>query len=307
MIIRHRFNWLCPPFRPLVLGLLDELQSRVPPSVREILVQQRQALNLVSYVFGDVMLYEVRAWSLAQERTSPFPVRAQETHLATITFQVQPCVAAYKADFWLVRGNLFQITISPEPKEHWRSRHVSVSNFKFHWDPMRAAEQPPLVRAFVALGSNLGGSVEIIREATACLAALSHAPVRSSSLWLTTPVDCPAGSPRFVNAVAELALFESESPDDVLGKLQEIESEFGRLPKKVMNEARPLDLDLIAWGSEVRGTPSLTLPHPRAHLRRFVLQPLSEIAPDLVLPCQTQTVAELLASLPDDEAMVRLP
>ena len=55
-----------------------------------------------------------------------------------------------------------------------------------------------------------------------------------------------------------------------------------------------LDLDLIAWGNEVRNTPTLTLPHPRAHLRRFVLQPLSELAPDLVLPGQTQTVAELL-------------
>jgi len=83
----------------------------------------------------------------------------------------------------------------------------------------------------------------------------------------------------------------------LLIKLQALEKKFGRRPKKVSNEPRPLDLDLIAFGNEVRHTPQLVLPHPRAHRRRFVLQPLAQIAPDLVLPGQELSVAGLLAEI----------
>jgi 2-amino-4-hydroxy-6-hydroxymethyldihydropteridine diphosphokinase len=96
------------------------------------------------------------------------------------------------------------------------------------------------------------------------------------------------------------------TPESLLGKLQELEGVFGRRPKKVMNEPRPLDLDLIAFGEEVRNREDLVLPHPRAHLRRFVLQPLSEILPDLRLPGQTRTVSELLKALPDEPGMSRI-
>jgi len=119
-------------------------------------------------------------------------------------------------------------------------------------------------------------------------------------------VDCPPGSPVFVNAVVALEPRPGETPESLLAALKDLESEAGRVPKKVLNEARPLDLDLIAWGGEVRGTPALALPHPRAHLRRFVLQPLAELAPDLVLPGQSRTVAGLLAGLPPDTAMRRV-
>ncbi len=132
------------------------------------------------------------------------------------------------------------------------------------------------------------------------LRELSDEPVLKSSLWRTTPVDCPPGSPQFVNAVAALAARAGETPESLLAKLQTIEVEFGRKPKKAINEARPLDVDLIAFGAEVRATRELALPHPRAHLRRFVLQPLSEIAPALVLPGQAEPVLELLARLPPD-------
>jgi len=84
--------------------------------------------------------------------------------------------------------------------------------------------------------------------------------------------------------------------------MQDLEKVFGRTPKKVLNEPRPLDLDLIAFGQETRNSPDLVLPHPRAHTRRFVLQPLCEIAPDLVLPGQTRTVAQLLAGLNESES-----
>jgi 2-amino-4-hydroxy-6-hydroxymethyldihydropteridine diphosphokinase len=85
--------------------------------------------------------------------------------------------------------------------------------------------------------------------------------------------------------------------------LQELEREFGRRPKQVLNEPRPLDLDLIAFGAETRQAAALVLPHPRAHLRRFVLQPLAEIAPDLVLPGQGKPVLDLLLALPPDPEM----
>jgi 2-amino-4-hydroxy-6-hydroxymethyldihydropteridine diphosphokinase len=139
------------------------------------------------------------------------------------------------------------------------------------------------------------------------LQALSTMTVRRSSLWQTTPIDCPPGSPLFVNAILGLAPLPGETPQSLLDKLQAIEREFGRQPKQVLNEPRPLDLDLIAFGRGTRATPNLTLPHPRAHLRRFVLEPLNEIAPDLILPGQSRTVRELLAEIPVDLNMRKMP
>jgi 2-amino-4-hydroxy-6-hydroxymethyldihydropteridine diphosphokinase len=165
---------------------------------------------------------------------------------------------------------------------------------------------PHSALAFVALGSNLGDSRRIILEVMARLQNFSDQPILKSSLWQTSPVNCPPDSPLFVNAVAGLAPRTGETPESLLKKLRELEKEFGRPPKKVPNEPRPLDLDLIAFGLETRDTPELVLPHPRAHLRRFVLQPLSEIAPDLVLPGQDRTIAKLLAVLSSDEILKRI-
>lgn len=161
--------------------------------------------------------------------------------------------------------------------------------------------------AFVALGSNLGDSARIIRDAMDELANLSAQPILKSSLWRTSPVDCPPGSPPFANAVVGLTPRATETPETLLAKLQSLERESGRRPKQVLNEARPLDLDLLTFGLEMRATATLTLPHPRAHLRRFVLQPLCEIAPDLVLPGQCCSAATLLGALPAGEQVVRLP
>jgi 2-amino-4-hydroxy-6-hydroxymethyldihydropteridine diphosphokinase len=165
---------------------------------------------------------------------------------------------------------------------------------------------PDAVNAFVALGSNLGDSAALLDEAMRRLEAFSGQPVLKSSHWQSTPVDCPPGSPLFVNAVAGLATRPAETPESLLEKLQALEREFGRPPKAVLNEPRSLDLDLIAFGREVRATPQLTLPHPRAHCRRFVLAPLDEIAPGLLLPGQTRTVHQLLAELRTDEVVRRL-
>ena len=159
--------------------------------------------------------------------------------------------------------------------------------------------------AFIALGSNLGDSRQIILAAMARMQSLSDSPNLKSSLWRTTPVDCPPNSPKFVNAVVGLVPPEKETPESLLKQLRGLEMEFGRAPKSVLNEPRPLDLDLIAFGNETRNSPELTLPHPRAQGRRFVLQPLSEIAPELILPGQLKTVSQLLAELPPDETVRR--
>jgi 2-amino-4-hydroxy-6-hydroxymethyldihydropteridine diphosphokinase len=163
----------------------------------------------------------------------------------------------------------------------------------------------PSSLAIIALGSNLGDSAAILRDAMNRLQTFSDEPVLRSSLWQTTPVDCPPDSPKFLNAVVGLAPRIGVTPESLLVELQELEREFGRAPKKILNEPRPLDLDLIAFGQETRQLPQLTLPHPRAHEREFVLQPLSEIAPGLILPGQTKTILQLLAGLSAGESVTR--
>jgi 2-amino-4-hydroxy-6-hydroxymethyldihydropteridine diphosphokinase len=112
-------------------------------------------------------------------------------------------------------------------------------------------------------------------------------------------VDCPPGSADFINAVVAFVPLPKETPESLLTKLRALEKEFGRKPKKALNEPRPLDLDLIAFGNEARASRELTLPHPRAAQRRFVLAPWCEIAPDLVLAGEIRSVRQLLAALPE--------
>lgn len=155
--------------------------------------------------------------------------------------------------------------------------------------------------AIIALGSNLGDSRNTILRGMDRLQELSVKPLQRSSLWQSAPVDCPPGSPVFLNAVVALTPKPGETPESLLAKLQALEKEFGRRAKKVLNEPRPLDLDLIAFANETRAGAQLTLPHPRAHLRRFVLAPLAEIAPDVALPGQAKTVETLLRELTSEE------
>src|SRR6266702_2258842 len=110
----------------------------------------------------------------------------------------------------------------------------------------------------VALGSNLGDSPRILLRAMARLEELSLEPLRKSSLWRTAPVNCPPGSPMFVNAVVALKPQAGETPESFLFKLQQIEREFGRTTKRTLNEPRPLDLDLISFGGEIH------LDHPHS-------------------------------------------
>lgn len=153
----------------------------------------------------------------------------------------------------------------------------------------------------IALGANLPGRNGLSPRETcaAALDRLSASPdlqVEAVSGWYRSrPV--PAGDqPDYCNGAALLC--GNIAPESLLTRLHAIEAEFGRV-RTVVNAARPLDLDLIAMGDLVRtGTPPL-LPHPRTHLRRFVLRPLLDIAPDWVHPLHRQSVAAMLAGLPE--------
>jgi 2-amino-4-hydroxy-6-hydroxymethyldihydropteridine diphosphokinase len=160
--------------------------------------------------------------------------------------------------------------------------------------------------AFVAIGSNLCDSTEIVRRAFERLQLLSDSPLLRSSLWRSSPVDCPPASRPFINAVAGLRPRPDQTPHLLLHQLQDLEAEFGRRRHGVQNEPRVLDLDLIAFDTRRSHSPELVLPHPRAHLRRFVLQPLAEIAPDFVLPGRNKSVVELLRELESAEILTRL-
>src|SRR3954471_8010536 len=120
-----------------------------------------------------------------------------------------------------------------------------------------ATRDPKPVLAIISLGSNLGESKKVILEAIDWLAGFSDEPLQKSSLWKTSPVFCPPGSPDFVNAIVALVPRKDETPESLLQKLLVLEKEFGRRPKKIPNEPRPLDLDLIAFGDEVRQTREL--------------------------------------------------
>lgn len=152
-------------------------------------------------------------------------------------------------------------------------------------------------RAFVALGSNLGSSAAIVEEAARALAARFPGAV-ASSLYRTEPQGCPPGSPPFVNAV--VAIDVTVSPEGLLGVLRELERAQGRPDARVKNAPRTLDLDIVAVGSCILHTKDLTIPHPRALSRAFVLAPLAEVAPSLVLPGAPGDVASALAALPDE-------
>lgn len=152
----------------------------------------------------------------------------------------------------------------------------------------------------------MGESADILRCAVERLQSCSREPILRSSLWRTSPVDCPPDSRSFLNAAVGFTPLVGETPETLLQKLKALEIEFGRQPKMILNEARPLDLDLIAFGKKTCSTSELILPHPRAHLRRFVLEPLKEIAPDLVLPGQTRSVSQLLPELKTNESVLRV-
>ena len=162
---------------------------------------------------------------------------------------------------------------------------------------------------FVSLGANLptpaGGPHATVLHALETLAGHSCGGLVTSSLWQTSPLECPEGSPPFVNAVAAFVP-DAVDPLSLLELLQSIEADAGRRRGGVRNEARVLDLDLLLFAEQRCESPVLVLPHPRMAERRFVLAPLAEIAPDLRIPGHGQTIAELLESLEGQGELVRM-
>ena len=153
------------------------------------------------------------------------------------------------------------------------------------------------VRAFVALGSNLGDRRGHLEAALREIAALPGVSIeRVSSFIETAPEGGPEDQPRFLNGV--LLLFTSATPRELLTALQAIETLHGRdRSLATRNGPRTLDLDLLLFGDERFDEPDLCVPHPRMEERTFVLGPLSEIAPDLVLPASGASVRERLRRL----------
>ena len=151
----------------------------------------------------------------------------------------------------------------------------------------------------IALGSNLGDSAAELDAGIDFLRSLSYdGMVRESPRLETAPVDCPPGSPNFLNSVAEIVIdSRSLPPRQLLQKLQAFEFHRGRARIRPVNSPRPLDLDIIYYGDWMLNEPDLVIPHPRAHLRSFVLEPLSHLRPELILPGQPATIQQRLAWL----------
>ena len=149
----------------------------------------------------------------------------------------------------------------------------------------------------IGLGSNLGDRHASLRAAITELSRLPASRLSAvSSIYETDPVDAPPGSPRFLNAAA---LVETDLPPrELLDNLLQIERRLGRQREPgLRNEPRVIDLDLLFFGQVCMQEPNLTLPHPRMHLRPFVLEPLAEIAPDFRHPSSGKTIRGLLDEL----------
>jgi 2-amino-4-hydroxy-6-hydroxymethyldihydropteridine diphosphokinase len=163
------------------------------------------------------------------------------------------------------------------------------------------------MRAGIALGANLGDRRTELTSARAKVFALPcvQPPFFSSSLYETEPVECEVGAGKFLNSVIEVG-FAGEAAE-LLAELQRIEHELGRPATHERNRSRTIDLDLLYLGTRVVEETGLVLPHPRLQARPFVLLPLAEIRPELVLPSESRTVAELAANLGPTPAVVRFP
>jgi 2-amino-4-hydroxy-6-hydroxymethyldihydropteridine diphosphokinase len=156
--------------------------------------------------------------------------------------------------------------------------------------------------AHVGLGANLGDPARCVRWAIEQLGRLG--PLRASSLYRSEPLGSP-GQPWFVNAV--VALETGLDAPTLLERLLELEREAGRPAERERWAPRVLDLDLLLFGDLLLESPTLTVPHPGLAQRRFVLEPLAELSPDLVHPRNQKRILDLLGALDDPLRVQKLP
>jgi 2-amino-4-hydroxy-6-hydroxymethyldihydropteridine diphosphokinase len=157
--------------------------------------------------------------------------------------------------------------------------------------------------AYVSLGSNLGDRAGFLLLAVRGMLAAGLDVIRLSSIYETQPVEYTE-QPMFLNLVAELRGSTLPTPEQTLARLLRIEFALGRT-RDIRLGPRTIDLDLLLFKDEQRDTEFLTLPHPRLHLRRFVLVPLSELVPNLVHPVLQQSISDLLANCEDQSIVKR--
>jgi 2-amino-4-hydroxy-6-hydroxymethyldihydropteridine diphosphokinase len=154
-------------------------------------------------------------------------------------------------------------------------------------------------RAYVGMGSNLGDRAGHLLNGVRGMLAAGLRVARLSSVYETEPVGVPDEQPAYLNMVAELSA-PLPPPDELLALLLEIERAGGRRRDRPV-APRTLDLDLLLHGDLQTSSASLVLPHPRLHLRRFVLAPLAELIPDARHPALGKTFSELLAGADADQ------
>jgi 2-amino-4-hydroxy-6-hydroxymethyldihydropteridine diphosphokinase len=160
-------------------------------------------------------------------------------------------------------------------------------------------------RAGIALGANLQERLRSLTTARQSIFGLAGVlpPFLSSSVYETDPVECEPGARKFLNAVIEIGY--ADCAQRLLADLQKIEVSLGRPAEHARNHSRSIDLDLLYVGAHQIDEPGLQLPHPHIHLRGFVLRPLAEIRPNLVLPGQARKVIELCQELAGPSSVVR--
>ena len=161
------------------------------------------------------------------------------------------------------------------------------------------------MRTAVALGSNIGDRLEDLRAARNAVFNLSdvETPVLSSAIYETEPVGCEPGARKFLNAVIEFEY--NGDPAPLLEQLIQIEEALGRKRDHRKNVSRTIDIDLLYCGDKQINNERLQLPHPRLHLREFVLRPLADIRPDLMLPNQKRSIQELLTKVEKSGGVIR--
>lgn len=157
-------------------------------------------------------------------------------------------------------------------------------------------------RTGIALGTNVGNRLANLREARDLLVNLMppETTFKQSSIYQSEPLDCPPDSPDFYNTVIEIDFIGM--PHDLLKATQGIEWKLGRTSSAVRNSPRPIDLDILYFDNVVMDEDILTLPHPRLTDRRFVLKPLADIHPHLILPGDETTIGEHLRKLDSSES-----